>query len=202
MAEEALVQIRRGPADPNDMTGTRGTGTFSFDSAIWDAMIAIADGALQLKDFTKANSMISEMQRWVDDNRFKQGDLTTGYERFRGRYFHYAGAVQEAQGRKLDALALYLMGIAFPGAGEEQHAREMWFQAGGSAEVWMMLTHRPAPAVTAGTGMTPLPPAAGIQFAPWTPVVRSVMGRAATASKALRLRAGPQRPSDSHYQRG
>jgi peroxiredoxin len=147
LAEEALAQIRLGPEDPNDMTGSPGSRGFSYDLQLWDAMIAVVDAAVQVKDFPKANSIVADMQQWLDDNRAKESDRATGYERFRGRHLHSAGVIQEAQGHKLDAVALYLSalrnGFQFPG--EQQHARQLWNALGGAREAWVTLIHRPPP---------------------------------------------------------
>jgi len=165
MAEEALAQIRLGPEDPNDMTGSPGSHGFSYDDTLWEAMVAVVEAAVQIRDFAKANAIVSQMQQWVDDNRAKQSDPSAGYDRFRGRYFHSAGLTQEAQGRKVDALALYLAALAsgFRFAGEQRHARQLWNETGGSSEAWAILTHRPPPVQPAST-----PIASASTYAAWT----------------------------------
>jgi thiol-disulfide isomerase/thioredoxin len=175
LAEEALAQIRLGPEDPNDMTGSRGDYGFPYDSQLWEAMVAVVDAAVQVKDYPKANTIVADMQQWLDDNRAKESDRTTGYERFRSRYFHSAGAIQEAQGHKLDAVSLYLSALAngFRFPGEQQHARQLWNELGGSREAWTILTRRPPP-LPAKPAPVAEPIATATAYAAWTPFNRAL----------------------------
>jgi peroxiredoxin len=168
MAEESLTQILQGPADANDMTGARGTRSFSFDAAQWDAMTAVADGSLQLQDFAQARQMLGQMQRWLDDNRAKKADSTSGYEQFRGRYLLREGALAEAKNHPIDALSFYIESIAAGWRDPEavQHARALWDKAGGTEEGWTTLLRRPS-ASPATSAKPETPVAVANLFAAW-----------------------------------
>jgi thiol-disulfide isomerase/thioredoxin len=107
LAEEALDEISQGPEVMSDLTAPSNAAKisaaqlFGFDSSIWDAMEAVVGSSVQLKDFDKAEAMLSKMRQWLEDN---QADA-----RFQGRYFQAAGKIAEAKGDKLGAAAFYAM---------------------------------------------------------------------------------------------
>jgi thiol-disulfide isomerase/thioredoxin len=172
MAEESLDQILLGPEELSDLTAPPNAaeivkgGQYGFDISVWGAMDAIADGAAQLKDFDKARGMLGKMQRWLDENQFKKDDATTGYPQFQSRYLQGAGRLAEAEGRKVDAVALYARAIATGSVNPElrKHFRALWDEQGGTAEGWEIATKRlPAP-------KPPERPLVGVarEFAEWT----------------------------------
>jgi thiol-disulfide isomerase/thioredoxin len=141
LAEEALEEISLGPEVMSDLTAPSNAASqmFGFDSSTWDAMASIVDGASQLKDFDKADSMLHRMQQWLDDNQAKK-------DGFQGRYFRAAGEIAEARGNKLDAAGFYAksISVSYRDTDLMKHALALWVEAGGSKEVWEALAARPA----------------------------------------------------------
>jgi thiol-disulfide isomerase/thioredoxin len=115
LAEEALDEISQGPEVMSDLTAppdaakVAAAQLFGFHSSIWDAMAAVVGGSVQLKDFDKAETMLSKMRQWLQDNQAESDDPSSGYARFQGRYFQAAGKIAEAKGNKLDAAGFYAM---------------------------------------------------------------------------------------------
>ena len=172
MAEESLDQILLGPEEMSDLIAPPNAAErakaeqFGFDVSVWDAMRVIVDGAAQLKDFDKARGMLGKMQRWLDENQYKKDDATSGYPHFQSYYLEYAGRLAEAEGHKIDAVALYTRAIAIGVVRPEvmKHARALWDEQGGTAEGWSTATKRlPAP-------KPPQRPPVGVarEFAAWT----------------------------------
>jgi thiol-disulfide isomerase/thioredoxin len=172
MAEESLNEILLGPEELSDLIAPPNAAErakaeqFGFDVSVWDALRVIVDGATQLKDFDKARGTLGKMQRWLDENQFKKDDATSGYPHFQSFYLEYAGRVAEAEGHKLDAVALYTRAIAISSVRQEvvKRARALWDGQGGTEEGWGIATKRlPAP-------KPPQRPPIGIagEFAAWT----------------------------------
>ena len=177
LAEEALDQLSLGPEVASDLTpdGAKwvAMGMSVFDSSTWDAMAAVVEGARQLKDFDKAQSMLWRMRHWLDDNNARKEDPTSGYTGFQGRYFKAAGGIAEAKGHKLDAAGFFAKSVSLSYRDPELIKRglALWQEAGGTEEAWQALAARP---------VTPKPPApktataiqtAGVQMSPgfgWT----------------------------------
>src|SRR5207244_4460294 len=100
--------------------------------------IVVAEGSLQLRDFSKARRMLTRIRQWLNDNESKKDDPTSGYMRFEARYLHWAGEVAEAEGHKLDAIALYVRATAggWRDSDTVKHARALWEELGGTKEGW------------------------------------------------------------------
>ncbi len=118
MAEDALEQISLGPEQPSDLSAKAADfrrakqERFGFDHSTWNAMRAVVDAAVQLKDMAKARAMLARMQAWVEQNADRKSDRSSGVERFERLYTTYQGKVAEAEGRKLDALAFYAKALS------------------------------------------------------------------------------------------
>jgi hypothetical protein len=154
MAESSLAQITLGPAVASDLTATQDAAeitaaqAYGFDTSVWDAMSVVVDGSVQLRDFGKAQGMLTRMQQWLNDNQFKKDDSTSGYMRFEARYLHYAGEVAEAEGHKLDAIGLYVRatGGGWRDPDAMKHAQALWEEQGGTKEGLDLAIQRlPAP---------------------------------------------------------
>ena len=119
MAQTALDQLLLGPEEDSDLVYPPAkvaeigkVRQFGFDASVWDGIATIVDAADQLKDFDGAHSMLQRMRQWLKDNEFKKDDSTSGYPRFEGRYLESAAKSAEAEGNRLDALALYTKTLA------------------------------------------------------------------------------------------
>jgi tetratricopeptide (TPR) repeat protein len=154
MAEASLEQILLGPEELSDLTAPPNAAEvmqvrqYGFDVAVWDSMSVIVDGAAQLKDFDKARRMLGKMQRWLDENQFKKDDATSGYPQFQSRYLQSAARLAEAQGHKVDAVALYTRALAITYVRPDlvKRIRALWDELGGTEEGWQIATKRlPAP---------------------------------------------------------
>src|ERR1700693_3570486 len=123
----------------------------------WDAMVAIVEGSVQLKDFDKVGSMLKRMQQWLDYNQAKKGDRTSGYAGFQGRYFRAAGDIAEAKGKKLDAAGFYAKSVSISYRYHEvvEHGLALWQEAGGSKEAWEAFAAPPATPKPAATKTSP-----------------------------------------------
>ena len=154
MAEESLDQILLGPEEFSDLNAPPNAAEivkgrqFGFDVGVWDSMSVIVEGASQLKDFDKARRMLGKMQGWLDENQFKKDDATSGYPQFQSLYLQNAGKLAEAEGHRVDAVALYTraMAISFVHPDVRKRARALWDEQGGTEEGWEIATKRlPAP---------------------------------------------------------
>jgi thiol-disulfide isomerase/thioredoxin len=157
IAEEALDQILLGPEEPNDLKDAAReeerlkSQQYGFDVSLWDAMATVVDGAIQLQDFKKAEAMLQRMQAWLQANQFKKDDATSGYPSFQARYLQSTARVADAEGHKIDAVALYAKAIAagflaLASPDFETHARALWDELGGTSAGWAVATARlPAP---------------------------------------------------------
>jgi thiol-disulfide isomerase/thioredoxin len=150
LADQALAEISLGPEIPNDLDAglnaaqMAAQGLFGFNSELWNAMDVVLDASLQLRDLDKAYRMLAKMQQWLADNQVLRDNPTSGFARFRGNWLNSTGKVAEAEGQRLDALALYTKAIA-DGAVDPalaKHARSLWDEMGGTEERWKLVTAR------------------------------------------------------------
>jgi thiol-disulfide isomerase/thioredoxin len=177
MAEAALDQLSLGPEEMSDLVYPAAkvaeigkAQQFGFDVSTWDCMTVIVDAADQLNDFDKVHRMLQRMRQWLKDNEFKKDDSTAGFPMFEGRYLQSAARSAEAEGHRLDALALYTKAMAccaFPDPEARQHARQLWDEFGGTREGWSAATARiPVPKAA-----EPAPrPGSAAEFAAWEKV--------------------------------
>jgi thiol-disulfide isomerase/thioredoxin len=180
IAEKALDQISLGPevrsdlvAQPNEAQ-RQANELYGFNHSLWDAMSVIVDGSIQLKEFDKARNMIGRMARWVSDNQALADNRANGFDRFRGMWLNSEGELAEAEGRKMDAVALYVRAIALRAQDPDaaKHARELWDEMGGTGEGWASATavnQVPVKPVAAKVTVT-----AAFQFAPWNSVNKAL----------------------------
>jgi thiol-disulfide isomerase/thioredoxin len=177
MAETALDELSLGPEEESDLNYPAAkvaeigkARQFGFDVSVWDCMTTIVDAADQLKNFPKVHGMLQRMRKWLKDNEFKKDDATSGYTRFEGRYLQSAAKSTEAEGHRLDALALYTKALAccgLPDPDAGRHARQLWDELGGTPDGWSKATSRvpvPKPAEPAPR------PGTATEFAAWEKV--------------------------------
>jgi thiol-disulfide isomerase/thioredoxin len=180
MGEAALDRISLGPEVASDLYAPKNAaeiaaiGIFGFDVAVWDAMSVVVEGSLQLQDFDKARRMLARMRRWLNDNQSKKDDSTSGYMRFEAQYLRRAGEAAEAEGHKLDALALYVRATAggWRDSDTVKHARALWEEQGGTKEGWDRAVERlpsPAPKAPSRSAVT-----LATEYASWTKAGRAL----------------------------
>ena len=174
MAERSLAEILLGPEIPSDLTTSNvdqsiASHAFGFDTSVWGAMTVILEGAAKLRDFAKARAMLARMRKWLDENQIKKNDPTSGYPLRQAEYLYCAGEIEEAEGHKQAALALFVRSLAtLRDPDRAKRVRALWDETGGSAEGFAIATARmPAPAERPPT--TP-PPRVAIDFNPWVKV--------------------------------
>lgn len=163
MGEAALNQISLGPEVESDLTAPPNAaeiaamGVFGFDTTMWDAMTAVLEGSAQLKDFSKARRMLAKMKQWLSSNESKKDDPTSGYMRCEARYLQAAGELAEAEGHKVDALALYVRATATAWRDPDsvKHSLALWEEQGGTKAGWDLAVERlPLPAAKAPSKFT------------------------------------------------
>jgi thiol-disulfide isomerase/thioredoxin len=134
-------------------------------------MAAIVDGAAQLKNLDKAESMLWRMRRWLEGNQSKKDDPTSGYTMFQARYFKSAGDIAEVKGHKLDAAGFYAKSASVSYLYPEvvEHGLALWEEAGGSQEVWEVLAARPAVPKPAAPKTSAANVATALEYTAWRP---------------------------------
>jgi thiol-disulfide isomerase/thioredoxin len=111
----------------------------------------------------------------VSDNQALADNRSNGFDRFRGATLNSAGKLAEAEGRKMDAITLYVKAIASRAQDPDtaKHARALWDEMGGTGEGWDSATavnQVPVkPAAAAKAAVT-----AAFQFAAWNRVNKAL----------------------------
>jgi pentatricopeptide repeat protein len=172
MAEEALAWLLLGQEEDSDLWAQfsaaeiKKMGEFGYDHSVWEAMRTIVDGAGQSGDFDKARRMIYQMQRWLGQNWPKKDDPTSGYFGFQVYYLESAGKFAEAQGHKLDAVALYRKALEtdarYASRDLRERTKKLWAEAGGTNEglnfaTWPLAVRTLTPAPTPAPKPAPKP---------------------------------------------
>ncbi len=177
MAQETLDALALGPEERNDLYSQP---NFHPDINLMNrntmfALGVIVDGSLLLKDFEGARSAIGRMEKWVNDNQSLESEPNAGFWRWRGLWLNSQGKLAEAEGRKLDAIALYTRAIAGRAGDSElaKHARELWGELGGTNEAWsFLIANSPVPPKAPTPGKTTVSVAS--QFAAWQNVGKAL----------------------------
>jgi len=122
----------------------------NFTANVFPPLCTLASAQTKLKEFDGAHATIARIRRWLDGDfkRYFDQDPFEAFPDHESHYFILAAELARAEGKRMDALALYQKVITNPYyrreyGGRVKETHTLWNELGGTEEGWATFSEVP-----------------------------------------------------------